>query len=182
MIAHEFHDIHGALLGGGSVIGGFILARKKTLPLASGWECAAMVLAIAKSSADSLRLQSQLGLSPLLHGQKNGNEALASGREGVLDARGHLAEVRAGEEAVLDQFFELLGERGFGDIADAAAQLAEVAHIFQGDVEEDFYLPFPADHALDSRDRSAALDLLAAPLRHGLLLYALQKKTVLHGS
>ena len=107
-------------------------------------------------------LQSQLGLSPLLHGQKDRYEALASGREGVLDARGHLAEVRAGEEAVLDQLFELLGERGFGDIADAAAQLAEVAHIFQGDVEEDLDLPFPADHALDSRDRSAALDLLAA--------------------
>lgn len=72
-----------------------------------------MVLAIAKSSADSLRLQSQLGLSPLLHGQKDRYEALASGREGVLDARGHLAEVRAGEEAVLDQLFELLGENGW---------------------------------------------------------------------
>lgn len=52
-------------------------------------------------------LQPQLLFSPPLHGEQDGNEALALLRQCVLDARWHLAEVGAHEETIIHELLEL---------------------------------------------------------------------------
>ncbi len=101
-------------------------------------------------------LQSQFLFTPLLHGQQDGNEAFALGRQFVLHARWHLAVIDAFKESVFHQLLELHGEGGFGDVANATPKLPEMPHVFERDVEEYLDLPFPADHALECGDRFAS--------------------------
>lgn len=49
----------------------------------------------------------QFLFAPLFHREEDGHEALSLRGEGVFHARGHLAEIGAGEEAVVHQLFEL---------------------------------------------------------------------------
>lgn len=62
----------------------------------------------------------------------------------VFHARWNFAVIDAFKEAIFHQLLELLGEGGFGDVANATPKLSEMPHIFERNVEEYLDLPFPA--------------------------------------
>ena len=76
----------------------------------------------------------QIGLTPSLHEVQNGEKAFAQRGEGVLHMRRHLLKILPVQKAVRFQFPQLLGQRGFGDLAQMAAQTAEPAHILHTDI------------------------------------------------